>query len=92
MLNKQQPSTQEQQPPSSQEQQLSPQEQQRKQDIADNLQDILSNIKNAKRTESRDVTLVAISKYKPASDILHAYGTGQVHFGENVCRKRQKIE
>eukprot|EP00948_MAST-09A_sp_MAST-9A-sp1_P002651 g2651.t1 len=36
-------------------------------------------------------TLVAVSKLKPASDILHAYHAGQRHFGENyvneICEK-----
>ncbi len=44
--------------------------------IADNLQKITPQISNA-------VTLVAVSKTKPISDILEAYNAGQRIFGEN---------
>lgn len=35
------------------------------------------------------VTLVAVSKYHPASDILEAYHAGQRVFGENLAREMQ---
>lgn len=48
--------------------------------IASNLQDIKNSIPN-------NVTLVAVSKTKPTSDILEAYNAGQRVFGENKIQE-----
>lgn len=45
----------------------------------------------AKRVGRRpdDITIVAVSKVKPTSDILAAYEAGQRHFGENYVQEFQ---
>ena len=48
--------------------------------IKQNLQDIKSKI-------PKQVTLVAVSKTKPNSDILEAYHAGQRVFGENKIQE-----
>lgn len=54
--------------------------------IAENLHEILQDIhskaKNAGRNPE-EIQLVAVSKFKPVSDIQEAVIAGQVHFGEN---------
>ena len=45
--------------------------------------DIASNIKTLKQQIPPSVKLVAVSKTKPVSDILEAYNSGQISFGEN---------
>lgn len=63
--------------------------------ITDNLQRVYENIAIACAKVSRqpdDVTLVAVSKKKPVSDILEAIESGQQHFGENrVEESMEKI-
>ncbi len=53
---------------------------------------IAESLLNIKNTLPPSVTLVAVSKTKPASDILEAYNAGQRHFGENkvqeLCEKQ----
>lgn len=44
---------------------------------------IKKNLQNIKEQLPENVTLVAVSKTKPVSDILEAYNTGQRVFGEN---------
>jgi uncharacterized pyridoxal phosphate-containing UPF0001 family protein len=44
---------------------------------------IEENIYNLKLKLPSDVRLVAVSKTKPAGDIIEAYNTGQRYFGEN---------
>lgn len=48
--------------------------------IKENLNDIKSQLPN-------HVTLVAVSKTKPVSDILEAYNAGQIVFGENKIQE-----
>lgn len=48
--------------------------------ITNNLQSILSEI-------PKDVTLVAVSKTKPVSDLMEAYNAGQRVFGENKIQE-----
>ncbi len=48
--------------------------------IADNIKKITSEL-------GPEITLVAISKTKPQSDILEAYNTGQRDFGENKVQE-----
>ncbi|KAJ1723176.1 hypothetical protein LPJ53_002488 [Coemansia erecta] len=57
----------------------------RKDEICSNLDEISKAVASAGKV--RDARLVAVSKYKPASDILAAYGSGQRHFGENYVQE-----
>ncbi len=56
---------------------------------------IQSAIKNLYSTLPENVTLVAVSKTKPVSDVLQAYETGQRVFGENkvqeMCEKQPQL-
>lgn len=49
-----------------------------------NIQDNLNTIKS---TLPEDVTLVAVSKTKPVSDLMEAYNAGQRIFGENKIQE-----
>ncbi len=49
--------------------------------IADNIAEIKKEI------NGQNITLVAISKTKPASMIMEAYDGGQVDFGENKVQE-----
>ena len=64
--------------------------------IADNLNRVRSRIKSACERVGRcpeDVTLIAVSKMKPFSDIVDAYESGAINFGENYVQElMQKIE
>ena len=48
---------------------------------------ISDNLKNIKSNLPEQVTLVAVSKTKPASDILEAYDAGHRIFGENKIQE-----
>ncbi|MAQ76145.1 MAG: YggS family pyridoxal phosphate-dependent enzyme [Aquimarina sp.] len=48
---------------------------------------IVSSLQSIKAQLPEDVTLVAVSKTKPSSDILEAYATGQRDFGENKIQE-----
>lgn len=48
---------------------------------------IKDNLKNIKSTLPKQVTLVAVSKTKPISDVLEAYNAGQRIFGENKIQE-----
>ncbi|RIA09995.1 hypothetical protein OE09_1842 [Flavobacteriaceae bacterium MAR_2010_72] len=48
---------------------------------------IQQNIQHLKSQLPDHVTLVAVSKTKPISDILEAYNTGHRHFGENKIQE-----
>lgn len=54
---------------------------------------IKQNLNNIKYSLPEHVTLVAVSKTKPITDIMEAYNTGQRIFGENyvqeISRKTQ---
>lgn len=56
---------------------------------------IQSAIRNLKASLPEHVTLVAVSKTKPVSDILQAYEAGQRIFGENkvqeMCEKQPQL-
>lgn len=55
--------------------------------------DIPTKLKAIKETLPNNVTLVAVSKTKPESDILEAYNAGQRIFGENKIQEMaQKYE
>ena len=48
---------------------------------------VADNIKAIKATLPENVTLVAVSKTKPVSDLMEAYETGQRIFGENKIQE-----
>ena len=48
---------------------------------------VKQNLDNFKSKIDKDVTLVAVSKTKPVSDILEAYEAGQRVFGENKIQE-----
>lgn len=60
------------------------------QNIAKNLESIKQKIQQAAERagrDSNDIMLVAVSKTKPASDILEAVTAGHLHFGENRMKE-----
>ncbi len=66
--------------------------------LKENLKDVQGRIREACQRSGRDpreVTLVAVSKKKPLSDIEELLGTGQMEYGENyvqeLCEKYEKI-
>ncbi len=59
--------------------------------IRDNLEKVRQRIQKA--DEHNQVTLIAVSKTKPASDLQQAIDAGQRHFGENYLQEAlDKIE
>lgn len=61
--------------------------------LKDNIKDIENKIVAACERVGRDpseVTLIAVSKTKPASLIVEAYDCGMVHFGENKVQELTK--
>ena len=48
---------------------------------------IKDNLKNIKSILAKHITLVAVSKTKPISDLLEAYNAGQRVFGENKIQE-----
>lgn len=48
---------------------------------------VANNLKKIKSSISEDITLVAVSKTKPVSDIMEAYDAGQRIFGENKVQE-----
>ena len=50
---------------------------------------ISKNINKLKNTLPEEVTLVAVSKTKPISDLLEAYNSGQRVFGENKIQEME---
>jgi len=55
--------------------------------IADNLQAVRSRISSALQGDSRAVTLVAVSKTRPAEAVAEALACGQRDFGENYVQE-----
>ncbi|KAH7097380.1 hypothetical protein BKA62DRAFT_833303 [Auriculariales sp. MPI-PUGE-AT-0066] len=66
-------------------------------ELADNLQEIRLSIQQSQQAIDRqtEVTLVAVSKLKPASDVQGCYEAGQRAFGENyvqeLCEKAPQL-
>ncbi|KAL1923703.1 uncharacterized protein VTP21DRAFT_8683 [Calcarisporiella thermophila] len=54
----------------------------RQKTISENLEDVRGRIRAIK-----EARLVAVSKYKPVTDIIYAYEAGQRHFGENYVQE-----
>ena len=48
---------------------------------------IVENILRLKEEIPKEVKLIAISKTKPTSDIIKAYNSGHIYFGENITVK-----
>jgi PLP dependent protein len=57
----------------------------RSQELTESLAEIKSRVDQA--AAGRPSTLVAVSKYKPSSDILACYHRGQRDFGENYVQE-----
>ena len=60
--------------------------------IRDRLEEVRERIRRAAERAGRDpngITLVAVSKIKPAGDIVEAYEAGQRDFGENYVQELQ---
>ncbi len=58
--------------------------------IKENISEVNSKIKDACKRAGRndkDVTLIAVSKTKPVSDIEEAYQTGTIDYGENKVQE-----
>lgn len=61
--------------------------------LIDNIKDIENKIEAACKRVGRDsseITLIAVSKTKPASLIVEAYDCGMTHFGENKVQELTK--
>jgi pyridoxal phosphate enzyme (YggS family) len=61
--------------------------------IAQRLAEVQERIERAAARAGRsadEITLVAVSKVKPATDIIAAYEAGQRHFGENYVQEFQQ--
>ncbi|KAI0309753.1 hypothetical protein OF83DRAFT_1179255 [Amylostereum chailletii] len=57
-------------------------------ELEEALADIHSRIRNAIPAEmGRTPTLIAVSKYKPVSDVLACYDAGEHDFGENYVQE-----
>ena len=52
---------------------------------------ISEKIKSFKEQLPEDVTLVAVSKTKPVSEIMEAYNTGHRIFGENKVQEMESL-
>ncbi|TFK71509.1 hypothetical protein BDN72DRAFT_437240 [Pluteus cervinus] len=60
----------------------------RKQELKESLADVKSRVRStAASAGTTSPTLVAVSKYKPSSDILACFEDGQVDFGENYVQE-----
>lgn len=60
----------------------------RTRDLVDNLSEIRERVRQAAGDRlGKEPTLVAVSKYKPAADILACYDVGQRDFGENYVQE-----
>ena len=61
-------------------------------EICQNLESVQNRIRKACEDAGRDpdeITLVAVSKTKPVTDIRKAFECGQIHFGENRAKELQ---
>ncbi|KAF7337031.1 Pyridoxal phosphate homeostasis protein [Mycena venus] len=56
-------------------------------EIQESLAEIRSRVEQAASSSSGTATLVAVSKYKPASDIQACFSAGQLDFGENYVQE-----
>ena len=55
--------------------------------LLESLSEIRSRVHQASGSAAPSNTLVAVSKYKPSSDILACYDDGQRDFGENYIQE-----
>ncbi|KAF8175833.1 hypothetical protein BJ912DRAFT_1064107 [Pholiota molesta] len=62
----------------------------RTQELLESLAEIRARVKAAASGISTSPTLVAVSKIKPASDILACYKDGQLDFGENYVQELEE--
>ncbi|KAF9001519.1 proline synthetase associated protein [Cyathus striatus] len=59
----------------------------RVEELRESLEEIRLRVASASSSSSSRPTLVAVSKYKPASDIQACYENGQLDFGENYVQE-----
>ncbi|KAF8143853.1 hypothetical protein K438DRAFT_1875056 [Mycena galopus ATCC 62051] len=59
----------------------------RKEEILESLTEIRSRVAACSTSNPNPATLVAVSKYKPASDIPACFAAGQLDFGENYVQE-----
>ena len=59
----------------------------RKVELKESLEEIRARVVEASSQNTSTPTLVAVSKYKPASDIFACHQLGQVDFGENYVQE-----
>jgi len=61
----------------------------RAQELRENLQEIRQRVQDVSASSSSGTRpkLVAVSKYKPSSDIMVCYEDGQLDFGENYVQE-----
>lgn len=55
--------------------------------IQEQLAEIKSRVQNIIPGRDREPTLVAVSKYKPITDVQACYDAGHRHFGENYVQE-----
>lgn len=58
-------------------------------ELCESLSEVQDRVRQASSLSSNP-TLVAVSKYKPASDILACYESGQRDFGENYVNELEE--
>jgi len=65
-------------------------------EVQQQLAEIKSRVQQITGNRDREPTLVAVSKYKPATDIQACYDAGHRHFGENyvqeLVEKAEQVE
>lgn len=61
--------------------------QERVSELLESLSEIRSRVQQASGSAASSTALVAVSKYKPSSDILACYEDGQRDFGENYVQE-----
>jgi uncharacterized pyridoxal phosphate-containing UPF0001 family protein len=59
----------------------------RKDELKESLEEIRARVVEASSQSTSTPTLVAVSKYKPASEILACHQQGQLDFGENYVQE-----
>lgn len=66
---------------------LAPSSPARSAEVQQQLAEIKSRVEQIAGSRDRGPTLVAVSKYKPATDIQACYDAGHRHYGENYVQE-----
>ena len=64
--------------------------QERTAELLASLSEVRSRVERSSLPKISRTTLVAVSKLKPASDILTCYNAGQLDFGENYVQELEE--